>query len=385
MIRMPVTYEYLFHLISAAFTGQIPPEKPDGVSWEELFREAKRQNVFMVAYDSIKRLQNKPNDKQLAAWETRSNKLLTKSINQSVEIERLLDVFERDGIDVLPLKGYLLRDMYPTRELREMTDFDLLVKDDRSDRMKKVMTELGYEFASDVDHHAAYQKKPYVMIELHSKLLPDRYGRKKYYRNIWSRVKNAAGKSHEFEMSNEDFLIFILVHFEKHYHNSGCGIRFLVDIFSILRTLGTELDKTYLQRELDKLKLRSFSDAVFCLERAVFYGGEISPDAQLLLNRMINFGIFGTDAGREKNMIEKLTPKNGNQKIGKLRYYFRIVFPPVTEMRCSYPVVDKAKFLLPVFWVLRGVKTIFCHPKRIGDQYHRIMSSEEDGNSETDI
>ena len=374
MIRMPVTYEYLFQLISAAFTGQTPPEKPDEVSWEELFRAAKRQSVFMLAFDSVKRLQNKPNGKQLDLWQTRSSKLMTKSINQSVEIERLLAVFEREGIDVLPLKGYLLRDLYPHRELREMTDFDLLVKDDRSEKMKQTMKQIGYEFSADVDHHAGYMKKPYVVIELHTKLLPDRFGRKEYYRSVWTKAKCTDGMKHIYEMSPEDFLIYILLHFEKHYHNTGCGIRFLVDIHAILRSYGAKLDQAYLQSEFDKLGLREFTDAVFSLERAVFYGEDASESARELLERMIRLGTFGTNAGREENIIDRLTPKNGSRTVGKLRYYLRIVFPPVSEMKCSYPVVDKAKFLLPVFWLCRGVKTVFRNPKHISEHYQRIMS-----------
>lgn len=380
MIRMPVTYEYLFHLISAAFTGQIPPEKPDGVSWEELFREAKRQNVFMVAYDSIKRLQNKPNDKQLAAWQTRSNKLLTKSINQSVEIERLLDVFERDGIDVLPLKGYLLRDMYPTRELREMTDFDLLVRDDRSEKMKKIMAELGYEALNEVNHHAEYKKAPYVIIELHSKLLPDRFGHKSYCSGVWKRSKCCESFAHVYEMTIEDYLIFNLLHFEKHYHNTGCGIRFIVDLHAILRRYEDSLDMTYFRSTIDMLGLRDFTDTAFALERALFRAEPATANTQKMLDKMIALGAFGSNAGREMNIIDRLTPKSGNEKIGKLRYYLQIVFPPVSEMKCSYPVVEKAKFLLPVFWVCRGVKTIFRNPKHISEHYQRVMSYGEDEN-----
>lgn len=382
MIQMPATYEYLFQLISASFSGATPPEKPESVSWNELYREAKRQNVLMLAYDSIKRLQTLPDAEHLSLWEVQSNKQITKSINQSVEIDKLLAVFESRGIDVLPLKGYLLRDIYPHRELREMSDFDLLVKDDRSEKMKKVMEELGYEFSADVDHHAGYHKPPYVAIELHAKLLPDRFGRKEYYRNVWKKAKCVQDKQHIYEMSLEDFLIFILLHFEKHYHNSGCGIRFLVDIFAILRRYDTQLDKAYLQKEYETLKLQGFTDAVFCLERAVFYGEEVTEAAQELLDRMIRFGVFGTNAGREINMIDRLTPKSGNQKIGKLRYYLQIVFPPVSEMACSYPVVRKAKFLLPVFWVCRGVKTIFRNPKHILEHYRRIMSYGKDEEKE---
>lgn len=378
MIQMPATYEYLFQLISAAFNAQTPPEKPENVSWDELYHEAKRQNVFMITYESVKHLQSRPDEQQSKRWKHRCNKLLTKSINQSVEIEKLLDYFESNGVDVLPLKGYILRDFYPRRDLREMTDFDLLVRDDRSEKMKKIMAELGYEALNEVNHHAEYKKAPYVIIELHSKLLPDRFGHKSYCSGVWKRSKCCESFAHVYEMSIEDYLIFNLLHFEKHYHNTGCGIRFIVDLHAILRRYEASFNVDYFNAAIDKLNLREFTDTAFALERAVFSEGLETETAQKMLNKMIDLGAFGSSAGREMNIIDRLTPKNGNKKIGKLRYYLQIVFPPVSEMKCSYPVVEKAKFLLPVFWVCRGVKTIFRNPKHIREHYQRIMSYGED-------
>ena len=376
MIQISAIYEYLFQLISAAFTGQTPPEKPDDVSWVQLYREAKRQGVLMLAYDSIKRLQTQP--EELAKWNTQSSKLLVKSLNQSLEIDRLLDAFEQKGIFVLPLKGYLLRDMYPRRELREMSDFDLLVKDDRSEQMQQLMAELGYSFSADVDHHASYHIPPYITIELHTKLLPDRFGRKNYYRDIWERSKCCEGKQFICEMTLEDFFIFIILHMEKHYRNTGCGIRFLVDIHAILRSLKDKLDMTYFWQEIDKLELREFTQTVFELEHAVFYGEDAPAEAQQMLDRMTKLSLFGSNAGREMNIIDRLTPKNGNKKIGKLRYYLQIMFPPVSEMKCSYPIVEKAKILLPFCWIARGIKTIFRNPKHIREHYDRVMAYGED-------
>lgn len=384
MIQMPATYEYLFQLISASFSGSTPPEKPEDVAWNELFREAKRQNVLMLAYESIKRLQEKPNAEQLSRWELQSSKQITKSINQSIEIDKLLDYFECNGIDVLPLKGYILRDLYPRRELREMSDFDLLVRDDRSDKMKQIMHELGFEFHSSDDNHTGYRKPPYVMIELHYKLLPDFCKYISFRDGIWERCRLCNGKKHIYEMTTEDYLVFNLVHLVKHYRYAGCGIRFLVDIFAFLRKYDDQLNKDLFWEEIEKRELRSFAETVFCLERAVFHGETETKEAQQLLEHMISLGTFGSNKGRTMNIIDQLTPKNGNRKIGKLRYYLRIVFPPVSEMKCSYPVVEKAKFLLPVFWVCRGVRTVFRNPKHISEHYQRVMSYGDDKLSDND-
>lgn len=374
MIQMSATYEYLFKLIEAAFTGQIPEEKPENVSWETLYRESKRQNVFMLVYDSVKRLKNGPSEQSAELWKTYYDKLLAKSINQSVEIEKLLALFEEKNIRVLPLKGFFLRDLYPTRELREMSDFDLLVEDDRSGQMQQIMASLGYSAGNAVDHHAEYKKRPYVTIELHNKLLPDRVGRRAYYEDIWQRCALCEGRKTVYHTSKEDFLIFILLHFEKHYYTAGCGIRFLIDIHAILRSWKDQLDMAYFRKEIEKLSMTEFTDTVFCLEQEIFAQAEETPDARQMLEKMIHLGVFGSRAGREMNIIDSLTPKSGNKKIGKLRYYFRIVFPPLCEMQEQFPVLCRVSFLLPVFWVWRGIKTVFCNPKHISNHYKRIMS-----------
>lgn len=381
MIQMPTVYQYLFSLFIAVFAGKTPPEKPENITWQAIFREAKRQNLFMFTYASIQHLQKKPEGEENNNWQLLHMELLAKSVNQSVEIEKLLHIFEEKNLRVLPLKGYFLRDMYPEREMREMSDFDLLVADDRSQEIRDIMSGLGYQLHSAVEHHAEYQKKPYVTIELHRKLLPDRVGRKAYYENIWSKCTPLDGSKTVCCIGVEDFLIFILLHFEKHYLTSGCGIRFLLDVHAILRTEGEHMNMEYFWAETEKAELTEFTKTVFNLERAVFADCTPTDSARHMLDRMIALGIFGTKAGYEMNRIERLTPKGGNVRIGKLRYYGKIVCPPFSEMREQFPTLRKVPVLLPVFWVWRGIKTIFCKPKNISKHYKRIMSYGEESAS----
>ena len=68
-----------------------------------------------------------------------------RNITQEYEIEWLLDEMEASGIDCLPMKGWVIRNDYPDPLMRSMTDFDVLIRDLNSRRMKDWMEARGYK------------------------------------------------------------------------------------------------------------------------------------------------------------------------------------------------------------------------------------------------
>ena len=46
--------------------------------------------------------------------------------------------------------------------------------------------------------------------------------------------------------------------------------------------------------------------------------------------------------------------------MGKLSRLLRIVFLPYDQMRVRYPILKKCAVLLPILWVVRCVKGLFC-------------------------
>lgn len=367
---------YLLRLISCTLNGTVPEEKPETVSWEELFTESRRQNILLLAFESIKQLREQPTDEIGAKWNRWHDKLLTKGINQSVATEELLTLFGANGIRLLPMKGFYIRRTYPAAELREMTDLDVLVHSDDMQKARELLLSRGYCITEDHEVHAAFTKPPFMVVELHNKLLPDYVGHGNYYEDVWSRTTADAVHETVCHMNPSDTLTHIMLHFAKHYLKNGCcGIRFAVDFFTYCRFYDKELDWDYLWREWDKLNVRQLAEDVLGLGQAWFGSGTLTERQAEMGAIMCSSGVFGNAAGYDRNRIMELTPKSGNVKIGKLRYFLGIVFPPLAEMKLLYPCLEKAPILLPFTWVLRGFKTVFCKPKHIKNYFNRTKNA----------
>ncbi|MCP9754761.1 hypothetical protein EGI26_06240 [Lacihabitans sp. CCS-44] len=81
-----------------------------------------------------------------------SKELKTRTLTQSIfnlatnqELERLLDLLRKQGIDVLPYKGVLfISELYKNQQLRETHDLDLLVQPENAKKALEILLEDGY-------------------------------------------------------------------------------------------------------------------------------------------------------------------------------------------------------------------------------------------------
>ena len=65
---------------------------------------------------------------------------------QAYAAETLFELFEKNGIYCMPLKGIRTKQFYPYPEFRTMGDLDILYKEDQTKKLKQVMQDAGYKF-----------------------------------------------------------------------------------------------------------------------------------------------------------------------------------------------------------------------------------------------
>lgn len=113
-----------------------------------------------MVFCAVEKLQNKPDkiilDKMYAQHE--KNQLV--NTIQLAEAEMILNEITAKGIDILPLKGYVLKSLYPDSNYRQMGDLDYLLEEENLSKAGQILQELGYT-ADDVgleDSHDVYTK-----------------------------------------------------------------------------------------------------------------------------------------------------------------------------------------------------------------------------------
>ena len=62
-----------------------------------------------------------------------------------------------------------------------------------------------------------------------------------YFEKAWDRVIKDEENDYGYHMNHEDFYIYLVVHFYKHYEVGGSGIRSITDLYVFLKKFGTNL------------------------------------------------------------------------------------------------------------------------------------------------
>ena len=301
-----------------------------------------------------------------AAFMQAAGKAIHKIAAFDLERAVILDRFEKEGIWYMPLKGAVIKDLYPKLGMRQMSDNDILVNASRMEDVQQIMQSLGYEAElTPRGAHDAYFKEPFYNFEIHRRLFSVVNEKLAgYYADVKKRLLPDAGTSCGRHFSDEDFYIYLTAHEYKHYSNSGTGIRALLDVYVLCLKKGETLDWPYIYTELDKLGLKTFEEENRRLAMSLFEGRPLSEDDSSMFEYMLSGGTYGNMNNRVENKLKGYTESLG----GRFRYVFKRIFPSGKHLRYLYPVVDRHPILLPFAFFYRLFKGIKKNHKLIGKE-----------------
>ncbi len=320
--------------------------------WSELMSEAKLHDVVGVigpvsnlAPDAIRREFLKYNAFAVSRHFTFES-----------EIEKIRNAFGSSKIPFMLLKGNVVKKLYPNPEMRSMGDIDILVKNNDVADIRDIMAGLGYLVKLERPDEVTYFKPPFVTIEIHTQMVSDVHSKiNSYYGDGWKFARLKADCEFEYEMKREDFFVFQVAHYAKHYATSGAGIRSVIDIWILLREWGRELDFEYVNEQLRSLGLEKFCEKLRQLIHMWFEDGEKMPDLNDMENYIFGSGVHGSSMQRTANKEIRAKSK----VIYKIKKYFSAVFLKRQAMEGFYPSLKKRPWLLPYFWIKRLISRIF--------------------------
>lgn len=346
-------------LLQAAFTEKTHVLFSD-FDWTRAVETAKKHNIAAALFYGAVNCdvpQESEHMQQLHRLTLQSLMISNRQMHAIGQIER---AFEREGIAYMPMKGLILKPLYPQPEMRTMGDADVLIKLEQYPEIEKIMSELGFVFRYESDHELVWED-PSLFLELHKSIMTS-YNKDfyRYFGNGWE-IANSVPNSCRYEMSAEDFYIYIFVHFTKHYRISGIGIKHLLDLWVYSRT-NPNLDWKYITSRLEKMRLCEFHQNVRNTIAAWFNGGEETAVTDLITNVIFSSGQYGT---AEMTMVNRALQK-GKQSASRIKFdkLFASVFLPYQAMRKKYEVLKKVPVLLPLMWVVRCFDILFCQNVR---------------------
>lgn len=359
---------YTCRLLSSVLNDTEPMPMPESMTLEGLYAFQKSQDVTQMAYMALKKLSF--TDNELSEYADDYKLMTLREARFELASQQVFNALEKAEIPFIPIKGVLLKNLYPNPALRSFTDTDLYTGDRRED-VNTVMIGLGYEAKEPAEYVDEYIKAPSLYFEMHHHLFGARDDFDGYFDEPFKRAITVNGKNYQMRFSDEDFFIHVFCHMYKHFAYGGCGLRQFMDVYLIKKKW--TLDYEYIKGEFKKLGLYDFYETSNRLNAFLFDGAEYD-DALLEISEYIfNNGTFGKIENVMANDFqdETVDSESKNVVLWKMKYFSRRWGLSYSGMKRQFPILGKLPFLLPFFYVFKLFRAVFTKG-RIKSQLHDI-------------
>lgn len=352
-----------------SFVQDTPPE-PDGL-WNipHLWRTATEQNLLPVlAYENKRwKLFDDPNVcRQLDGLLYGT---VAANLNRCVDFETLSAGFTAHGIAHMPVKGYYLRKLYPTPELRTFGDIDLLIHPEDRQKVHELMLSLSYTVKQDWEPTYSYIKDA-EYYEIHTNLmdgnLDGRTDLQAYFDAAWAHAEPDDGL--RFRPEDDFHFIYTVCHLAKHLYGGGAGLRMYLDVALYIKHKDDSLHWQAIAEEFTALHLEGFFHTVMNACRVWFGTKTIcplpEPDTEALdrlLSYTLDSDLFGHS--RDHAVIELRNEKD--KAPSRSRVLRKMLFPPAAEIESRYTFLRNRHWLLPLAWFVRLFANLRLIPSRI--------------------
>ena len=265
------------------------------------------------------------------------------------EYRAVSDALETAGIFHIPLKGAVIRDLYPEPWYRTSCDVDIFVKEEDLPAALSLLQEKGYTVGVKSVHDVCVVAPSGLHIELHFSLAERKGEKEGLFSHLFDEVSLAEGRAYEYRLSNEMLYCHHLDHTLRHFARGGTAIRAYFDIFLMRKKLSFNEER--LLELLSLGGLTRFHEVTSELVALWFLNGETTP----LLSAVETYLAIGTMYCKTSGAVYTEYALRGGKKKGMLSYIF-LSYPLLCE---QYPSLRKVPFLLPFYEVRRWLRILF--------------------------
>lgn len=368
-------FEKMLLVFSAAVTGR--KIQSIDLNPKELYELSAAQRVWPIVFGYLKKntsFRFPENLEKLTSAQIYNN--MVRVINVSKKAELL----EKNGIRCCILKGATLSGLYADPYSRLTTDTDIFVSPEDEERACKILAESGLsvEERKAGSHHAKCTGLECGMIELHTECFDP------VVEDLW--FDGASFFDYNFipfsfegvschALCHTEALVFVFLHFVKHYIAGLVTVRHLTDTLLYFRKYKNEIDLERVFGILDRLGYRKFflTCIAFGTEYLAFENSDFDlcdaqkykKEASLLLSDLF-YSSKSEDCGVFTEYGKKVYGRQSRE--GSYDEYFRkknsggvLKMAKVSReaLEEKYPSLKKHPALYPFFYVKRAVLGLF--------------------------
>jgi len=279
-------------------------------------------------------------------------------------INKLKEIFNKNEIKHIFLKGSNLKHMYPKTYMRAMGDIDVLILEKDLNKVNTLFKSLNIKLTSKSISHHVYETLDNVNLEIHPRLYTDINKYNEFLKDPFKYSSKENELTYKFNTSYE--LTYLIFHLEKHIKAGGIGLRSVLDIGIFIKN--NSFDEELLEHFIKLNDMESFFKSIVYLNYYLFdlkVNLNIMKDFKMdnkLLNDLTKHitiaGIHGT--GRDHNPFESRVISDSDSKF---KFLMKRLFPSYKEMTGFYPILKKLPILLPVMYIIRFISVVFINFK----------------------
>ncbi|MCM3633400.1 nucleotidyltransferase domain-containing protein [Paenibacillus camelliae] len=375
------TVSFIALLSSHLKQSQIHPSHMEQIDYERLYTLGKIHSVSGMLYMSLKaqrQLADIPESLE-QAWKQDFVSTISRAALQQQEMQKVIECFNNHQMKHVLFKGYALKDIYPTPDMRTMGDIDILIQSSDRQRSHAMLEAIGYKATYTAGNVWTYVRGA-VQLEIHDHLISrnfnDQADYRDYYNDAWKYAVKKSQQGFTYQFTENDHLIYLFVHMAKHFYSTGCGIRMFMDIAALIQRDHNPLNWSYIQAQLRILKLDIFANHVLDLCQRWF-----DVDLPITILKMderfyeqiseyiYSAGVFGYyRRDGYVAMLRTLGAKRKQEHTGlrTLRTYWSICFPSYRTLSgmAAYSFLKNRPLFLPLAWGLRAARSLLYRWKR---------------------
>lgn len=352
-------HRQLIRLLRAGLRGEdcAPPEN---CPWEEVLALAAEQRVENLLWYALGKAAHVPPE-TAARLELAHRQAVFASVQIDAWLARIGEALSGRSIPHVALRGAVLRDRYPQRDMRPMADLDYLVRTGDYPAIREVMEALGGKHVHTDGGHFTFVVPPGLHVEFHPNLVYVMSPAGGGINPGWQYVR--AG-----ELTAEGQYLNHICHLASDLTRGGAGVRTIMDNWVCRRGPGEKPDRAAVERRLEEFGLLAFARNVEDLADWWFGEGGESPVAADLGDYILDSGSHGTL--RQAVLAERAC-------WGSTGSLLRRIFYPMEEMKGRYPWLEGRPWLLPAAWLLRGARTARRHGEQVRAWLRRSRNTEK--------
>lgn len=381
MTRETGARERLIELLRIALTsdapsGETPPQgehptfPPLSEKEEErLYRIAKEQDLAHLILPSAEQAGIVISPPYQEKYQKQTFLALYRDERMTHTLARVCDALSAAKIAHIPLKGAVMRALYPASWQRTSCDLDILVREEELDAAVAALEAVGFRCGKRIFHDVHMTTDDGFLLELHFSLAEDSPTLDPVLARVWEHSAPESEGSYCYRMTPSFFLFHLLAHMSYHFSAGGCGVRPFMDIYLYRRAV--EADREELSALLSEASLTKFADGAFRLSEVWFSDAPADDLCRDMESFLFGGGVYGT---KQQSMAV-----NRAKKGGRVAFVFRRLFPPLRTLALRYPTLKKCPFLLPFFWVWRWLETLFGKEARRRNLHLLKIMNDVDG------